>query len=97
VIIINPISALLYFVSLGIDIIIFFLAVRFILLLRSFSLLAAFDKAGDKLVNATTETASRLIARLFNKTLSEKGLIVASILALTLIDLVLVWISKSFV
>ena len=96
-IIINPISALLYFVSLGIDIVIFFLAVRLIQLGKSFSLLAAFDKAGEKLIHATTKTMSRLSARLFDKTLSEKGLVITSIVFLTLIDLVVIWISKLFV
>lgn len=86
---------LLYFVSLGIDVTLFFLMVRFVLSFRPFRLLIPFDKTGEILVNATTEMVTRFSVKLFNKDLPEKGRIVASMMALTLIDLMLVWISKS--
>ena len=88
----NPISVLIYFITIGINIAFFFLIVRLILAFKSFRLLVAFDKIGEKLVDTITEIASKLLLDLFNRNLSTKKVLVISILFLTWANVVLTWV-----
>ncbi len=79
----NPI----YFVVLGIDILLFFLLVRLIQTWKRISWLASLDKIGAQLVEATTSRIGNILKS--NKNLTDKGRILFSIIVLTLIKFVL--------
>jgi len=84
-ILLNPI----YFVALGVDILLFFLIVRLIQTWKRISWLASFDKAGAQLVEVTTSKIGKFVKSISNKNLTDKGRILFSIVALTLIKVVL--------
>ena len=82
--IITPVSLPLYFVCLGIDIVIFFLVIRLILNWRSIRFLDGFDKAGKTLVDGLTERIGRFCCFILKKTLSANGKLFVSITILSL-------------
>lgn len=79
--------AFLFFVITAIEVTIFFLCVRLLVTIKPYELLVAFDEAGNKLVNATTELISRILFKIFKKDFPEDVRLAVGIIALPLIAL----------
>ena len=88
-ILLNPIPAMLCFITIGIDIAIFFLIVRLILTWRNFRWLVPFDKTGSSLVEAITQAAGKVFSSRWSKKLSEKGKILTCFVGLMIIKLII--------
>jgi len=86
-ILLNPILTVLYFVVLGIDIAIFFLQIRLILLWKNISWLIPFDDTGKPLVNAITKRASGLLKT--KRPLSERGKLILILLVFFIARIIL--------
>jgi hypothetical protein len=84
--------SILYFVCIGLDIAMFFLQVRLILLWKNISWLVPFDETGQPLVNALTGWVSRLLKT--KRPLSERGKVIIALLAFVLIRIALSAIYK---
>lgn len=83
-------------ICIGIDIAVFFLLVRLVLMWRSISWLERLNDIGKNLVDALGAYAGRLWYRGTRKPLSEKGQLIVSLLALSIIRLVLCGIARLF-
>ena len=77
----------LYFVCIGLDIAMFFLQIRLILLWRNISWLVPFDNTGRPLVNAISEQAAELLKT--KGLLSERGKIIIVLLVFALTRIIL--------
>lgn len=74
---------------IGIDIALFFVAVRLILMWRDKSWLARLNSVGKEFVDALLSATSRLWYRATQKKLSVKGELLVSVLALSIVRLLL--------
>ena len=77
----------LYFVCIGLDVAMFFLQIRLILLWRTVNWLIPFDNAGKAIVNAVTAKVSQ-----FSKTqtpLSEKGKLIIALAVFAIARIIL--------
>ncbi len=77
----------LYFICIGIDIAIFFVEIRLILLWKNINWLVAFDQAGKPLIEALTRQASRLLKT--KRSLSQRGKLIIILPVFALIRIVL--------
>jgi len=80
-------ASLLYFVCIGLDIAIFFLQIRLILLWKNISWLIPFDDTGKPLVNAIAGRASGLLKT--KRQLSEKGKLILILLVFVITRIIL--------
>lgn len=85
--ILNPITALVYLVCLAINITLFFLLVRLIQLWRTVRWLTPFDKVGQPLVDGIMSWIGKF--QCYQK-LSEQGRIIMSLSILIMLNLLLV-------
>jgi len=67
----------LYFICVSLDIVIFFLQIRLILLWKNISWLVPFDKAGKSLIDAVVAKVSQLLKT--KRPLSKKGVCVVAL------------------
>ena len=88
--------AILHITCVGLDIAILLLLCRLILMWRSISWLERLNDIGKNLVDALGAYAGRLWYRGTQKPLSEKGQLIVSLLALSIIRLVLCGIAGLF-
>ena len=77
----------LYFVCVGLDVVMFFLQVRLVLLWKNISWLTPFDNAGKTLVTAITSKVSQLLKT--QNPLSEKGRLVAALVVFAIARIIL--------
>ena len=77
----------LYFICIGIDIAIFFVEIRLILLWKNVNWLVPFDQAGKPLIEALTRQSCRLLKT--KRPLSQRGKLIIILLAFALIRIVL--------
>ena len=96
-IIFNPVYTLLYFLSLGLDILAFFLLVRLIVLWRKPPLLTSLDKMADPLIEMVTTTTGNMLQSKTRIILSEKGVVALSLVIAMLAKGVLVLIWNTFI
>jgi hypothetical protein len=76
-----------HFLCIGLDVTIFFLQIRLVLLWKDINWLVPFDDAGKSIVNAVS---LRVSARLNTKQpLSEKGKLIVALMALVLLRIIL--------
>ncbi len=87
--ILNPIAAIVSLAHLVINIAIFFTVIRLILAWKTFNLLAHLYKVGRPLVDGMTNSTGKFIEARWQKKISEKCLLLISLLALMLADFVL--------
>lgn len=85
--IIYLLMCLLYFVCVGLDVAMFFLQIRLILLWRNINWLLPFDNAGKTLVNAVTIKVPQFLKT--RKQLSEKGKLIAALLIFAITRIIL--------
>ena len=85
-------AGFLYFVCIGLDIAIFFLQIRLILLWKNISWLIPFDDTGKPLVNAITRRASGLLKT--KRPLSERGKLILVLLVFFIARIILAAILK---
>ena len=78
---------LLYFVCVGLDVAMFFLQVRLILLWKNINWLIPFDNTGKPLVNAVIGKVPRFLKT--QKPLSEKGKLIAALVVLAIARVIL--------
>ena len=89
-ILLNPITAILYLVHLGINITLLLLLIQLILTWRRFAWLAPFGEAGKPITDAMTgAVATRLEGGFCSRKLSQRGKLSVCIAILTLADLCL--------
>ncbi len=77
----------LYFVCVGIDVVMFFLQVRLVLLWKNISWLIPFDNAGSLLVDAVTSKVPQFLKT--QNPLSEKGRLVAALVVFAIARIIL--------
>lgn len=77
----------LYFVCVGLDVAMFFLQIRLILLWRAVNWLIPFDNAGESLVNTITAKVPRFLKT--SNPLSEKGKLIAALVVLAIARIIL--------
>ena len=77
----------LYFVCIGLDIAIFFIQIRLILLWKNISWLVPFDNTGKPLVNAITRRATGLLKT--KRPLSERGKLILILLVFVIARIIL--------
>jgi len=77
----------LYFVCVGLDITMFFLQIRLVLLWRNVNWLVPFDNAGKSLVNAVTAKVSRFLKT--QNPLSERGKLIVGLIAFAMARIIL--------
>ena len=82
----------LYFVCVGLDIAMFFLQIRLILLWKAVSWLVPFDNAGNSLVNAVTAKVPQFLKT--QNPLSERGKLIATLMVLAIARIILGSISR---
>ncbi len=87
------ISCFLYFVCVGIDVTMFFLQVRLVLLWNNIGWLVPFDNAGVSLVSAITSKVPLVMST--DKQLSEKGKLFVALAVFTVARIVLGVILRS--
>jgi len=83
----------LYFVCMGIDITMFFLQIRLVVLWRNIDWLVPFDNAGKSLVDAVTTKVSQLSKT--RKPLSEKGKLIVALAIFAIARIILGSILKA--
>jgi len=86
-------ACFLYFVCIGLDIAMFFLQVRLILLWKNIDLLVPFDNAGNSLVTAIASRVPRFLKT--RKQLSEKGKLISALAVFAIARIILGIILKS--
>lgn len=86
----------LYILTLAIDITVFFLIVRVVILWKKYSWLNPFNEAGKALVDEYTMFVDRLWARIINRNLAPKGRLLIGLVMLELARLLLFGISNLF-
>jgi len=77
----------LYFVCVGLDVAMFFLQIRLILLWRVINWLIPFDNAGKSLVNAVTAKVPRFLKT--QNPLSEKGKLIIALVVFAIARIIL--------
>ena len=77
----------LHFVCIGLDVTIFFLQIRFVLLWKDVSWLVPFDIAGKSIVDAVTLRVPAILKT--RQPLSEKGKIMVALVALVVLRIIL--------
>jgi len=82
----------LYFVCVGLDIAMFFLQIRLILLWRNVNWLVPFDNTGKSLVNAVTAKVPRFLKT--QNPLSERGKLIVALVAFAIARIILGTILK---
>jgi len=80
----------LWLVRVGLDVCLFFMLVRLVLMWRSFNWLERFNRSGKELVDALAGTVGWIWQRATQKQLSERGKLLVSLAALALVRLVIV-------
>ena len=81
-----------YFICVSLDVVIFFLQIRLIILWKNISWLVPFDNAGKSLVDAVTSKVPQLLKT--KNPLSEKGKLIAALLAFAIARVILGTILK---
>ena len=84
---IHLVLGLLYFVCIGLDVAIFFMQIRLILLWKNVGWLVPFDNIGTPLVNSLTSTASGLFKT--KSRLSQKGMLIVVLLVFVMTRIIL--------
>lgn len=87
---------LFHLISIGLDIVIFFLLVRIVLFWRGINWLKRFNEAGRTLVDATARQTERLWYKATRKRLSARGKIVVSLAVWSFVRLFLSEIVRFF-
>jgi len=87
---------ILNLICIGIDIAIFFLLCRFVLMWRTRGWLERLNDVGKSLVDAVTGHVGQLWHRKTQKLLSDKGELAVSIVALSLVRLVISEVERLF-
>ena len=82
----------LYFICIGIDVTLFFLQIRLILMWRNIRWLTPFDNAGNPIVDFVIAKVPLLVK--INKPLSKRGKIVIAALAMLIVRVILSEILK---
>jgi hypothetical protein len=82
-----PLMCFLYFVCVGLDIAMFFLQIRLVVLWRNVNWLVPFDNAGKTLVNAVTTKVSQFLKT--QNPLSERGKLIVALAACAIARFVL--------
>jgi len=77
----------LYFICVGLDIAMFFLQIRLVVLWRNVNWLVPFDNAGKTLVNAVTTKVSQFLKT--RNPLSEKGKLIVALVAFAIARVIL--------
>ena len=77
----------LHFVCVGLDIAMFFLQIRLVVLWRNVSWLVPFDDAGKRLVNAVTAKVSQFVKT--QSPLSERGKLIVALVAFAIARVIL--------
>jgi len=77
----------LYFVCVGLDVAMFFLQIRLILLWRTVNWLAPFDNAGETLVNAVTAKVPQFLKN--QNQLSERGKLIIALVVFAITRIIL--------
>ena len=77
----------LYFVCVGLDVAMFFLQIRLILLWRTVNWLVPFDNAGEPLVTAITAKVPRFLKT--KNPLSQRGKLIAALVAFAIARIIL--------
>jgi hypothetical protein len=96
-ILIYPIHAAVYFIVMGLDIAMFFLIIRLILMWRDVQWLAPFDKVGHGVVEKVTATVGDFISQRSSRRVSKKGSLLISITILTAMRCILVILTRCVV
>ena len=78
---------LLYFICVGIDVTMFFLQIRLVMLWKNINWLTPFDKAGKTLVNNVTTKVSQFLKP--KKQLSERGKLIIALTAFAIARIIL--------
>ena len=82
-----PLMCFLYFVCVGLDIAMFFLQIRLVVLWRNVNWLVPFDNAGKTLVNAVTTKVSQFLKT--QNPLSERGKLIVALVAFAIARVIL--------
>jgi len=82
----------LYFVCVGLDIAMFFLQIRLLVLWRNVNWLVPFDNAGETLVNVVTTKVSQFLKT--QNPLSERGKLIVALVAFAIARVILGTILK---
>ena len=77
----------LYYVCIGLDVVIFFLQIRLIVLWRNINWLVPFDNAGKSLVDAVATKVSLFLKT--QKPLSERGKLIIALVVFAIIRIIL--------
>ncbi|MBW7991922.1 MAG: hypothetical protein FVQ84_18145 [Planctomycetes bacterium] len=77
----------LYFVCIGVDIAMFFLQIRLVVLWRNVNWLVPFDNAGKTLVNAVTTKVSQFFKTQYP--LSERGKLIVALIVFAIARVIL--------
>ncbi len=85
--IIYLLMCLLYFICVGLDIMMFFLQIRLVVLWRNVNWLIPFDNAGRSLVNTVTAKVSQLLKT--KNPLSERGKLIVALVAFAIARIIL--------
>jgi hypothetical protein len=80
-------ACFVYFICLGLDVTIFFLQIRLVLLWKDIAWLIPFDDAGRSLVNAVTWRVPKILK--ISRSLSEKGKLIVALATLVLLRIIL--------
>ncbi len=88
-----PLMCFLYFVCVGLDIAMFFLQLRLVVLWRNVSWLVPFDNAGKTLVNAITTKVSQFLKT--QNPLSERGKLIVALIVFAIARVILGTILKA--
>jgi hypothetical protein len=91
--IIYLLMCLLYFICVGLDITIFFLQIRLVVLWRNINWLIPFDNAGRSLVNTVTAKVSQLLKT--QNPLSERGKLIVALVVFAIARVILGTIIKA--
>lgn len=83
----------LYFVCVGLDIAMFFIQIRLILLWTNINWLVPFDNVGKPIVNAVISKVPGFLKT--QRPLSEKGKLIIALLAIAIVRILLGAISRS--
>lgn len=92
---INLLQLLLSVICTGIQIVLFFLLVRMILMWRSIKWLQAFDMTGNSLVEFTDSLVDRSVYRLWQKHLTPKRRLLLAFCLLELCRTLLIHLSQT--
>ena len=83
----------IYFICIGIDVVMFFLQIRLILLWKNIGWLVPFDNTGKPLVDSVTGKISIYLKT--QKPLSEKGKLIIALIAFAIVRIILGTILKA--